>query len=132
MNRLAVALALGVALLLGSAASAYAAASTAGYSFVLPRFQGDIYSSDKTVAAYKDFGVLHKYSGGYPVAFTVCTTGKSALGSRVTVYPGGSQPDLIDLWYNASSSARTIKVRVESAKANVVTILAQGTWRWNY
>ncbi len=132
MKRLLIVACLASVMVLGSVVSAYAAASTANYSIVLPRLKADKYSSTKTVAAKKDFGVRHKYSGGYPVAFTVCNTAKGAIGPKVTLYPQGADASLADLWYNGSSSSKSIMVRLESAKVNGVEILAEGTWRWNY
>lgn len=130
MKRTIMVTALALMLVFGTVASAFA--TSQNYSFVLPRLQGDIYSTAKTVSAYRDFGVQHKYSGSYPVRFAVCNTSRQPIGPSVLVYPGGSSADLVDLWYNSSSSARSIVVRLDSGKLNAVTILAEGTWVWNY
>ncbi|HET6352495.1 MAG TPA: hypothetical protein VFG89_10275 [Coriobacteriia bacterium] len=132
MKRSLLIVAVAAVMLLGAVASAHAAAVTQNYSIVLPRFGANAYSSTKTVAASKDLGVFHKYSGGYPVSFTACNTAKGAIGSKVTIYPTGSDAPLTDLWYNSSSGSKSVIVRVESAKYNLVTVLAEGTWRWNY
>lgn len=130
MKRTAMVSVLAFIMIFASVAAAHA--TEQAYSFVLPRFQGDIYSAAKTVSAYRDFGVRHKYSGPYPVRFAVCNTSKQAIGPSITVYPGGSSADLVDLWYNAGSTAKTIVVRLDSGRWNSVTLLAEGTWVWNY
>lgn len=122
---------LSLALVFGSAASAFAANSQS-YSIVVPRFRADAYTSAKAVAGYRDFGVRHRYSGGYPIRFAVCNTARQPIGSTVTVYPGGATAPLVDLWYNSTPVAKSIVVRMDSATLNIVRILAQGTWVWNY
>ncbi|MDY0339590.1 MAG: hypothetical protein RBS17_00050 [Coriobacteriia bacterium] len=122
---------LALVLAFGSTASAFAA-SYANYSIVAPRFRADTYTSEKSVSAWRDFGVRHKYSGGYPIRFVACNTSKQPIGSVVTVYPGGSSAGLTDLWYNDSASARKIVVRMDSSRLNTVRILCAGTWVWNY
>lgn len=122
---------LALALAFGSTASAFAA-STQNYTIIVPRFQVDKYTTSKAVAAYKDFGVKHKYSGGKPIRFAVCNTSRQPIGSTVTVYPGGAYAPLTDLWYNATASTRYIVMRMDSARFNTVDILAEGTWVWNY
>lgn len=131
MKKITIIAMLALTLAFGSTASAFAATYDS-YSIILPRFQADKYSSEKTVNAHTDFGVKHKYSGGKPVRFIVCNTSKQPIGATVTIYPGGSSAPLTDLWYNDSASAKKIVVRMDSAKWNSVEILAQGTWVWNY
>jgi len=122
---------LALALAFGSTASAFAV-STANYSIVVPRFKADAYTSEKSVSAYSDFGVKHKFSGGYPIRFLACNTSKQPIGSVVTVYPGGSSAGLTDVWYNDSASAKRIVIRMDSYRYNTVRILCEGTWVWNY
>jgi len=122
---------LALALVFGSVASAYAV-SNESYNIIVPRFRADAYTSAKSVAGYRDFGVRHRYSGGYPIRFAVCNTARQPIGSTVTIYPGGATAPLVDLWYNATPIAKSIVVRLDSSKLNVVRILAQGTWVWNY
>ncbi|MHB1016490.1 MAG: hypothetical protein ACYC2X_01175 [Coriobacteriia bacterium] len=131
MKKITIIVMLALALAFGSTASAFAATS-ANYSIVLPRFKADKYTSAKAVSAYKDFGVKHKYSGGYPVRFAVCNTSRQPIGSAVTIYPGGAYAPLHDIWYNSTASTRYIVVRMDSAVFNAVEILAEGTWVWNY
>lgn len=131
MKRTVLVAALVAVLVLGVAAPALAA-TYQNYSIVLPRFKGDIYSISKPVSAYKDFGVKHKYSGGYKVNFQVCDSQKNPVGPTVKVSPGGSTAPLTDLWYNNSSSSRSIVVRMENATSTYVRVLAEGTWVWNY
>ena len=131
MKKIVVISMLALALAFGSTASAFAV-STQNYTIVAPRLRADVYSESKAVSAYKDFGVKHKYSGGYPIRFAVCNTSKQAIGSTVTVYPGGAYADLTDLWYNNSSATRYIRVRMDSARLNPVKIVCEGTWVWNY
>jgi len=118
--------------LLASVATPAFAATYQNYSIILPRLKGDVYTSAKTVSAYSDFGVKHKYSGGVDVNFQVCDTQHNPLGPIVRIKPGGSAAPRVDLWYNNSSSARTIVVRMEAAVLKVVEVLAEGTWVWNY
>lgn len=131
MKRLVFVAFLTAGLIAATAATAFAATSQ-NYTITLPLMQSDFYSSAKTVSAYRDFGVRHKYSGGYPVRFAVCNSSRQQIGSTVLVYPGGGSADLTDLWYNASASAKTIVVRMDSGKLNAVRPLAEGTWVWNY
>lgn len=131
MKKIMIVAMLALALAFGSTASAFAA-STQNYSMIAPRFRADIYTSTKAVGAYRDFGVRHKYSGGKPIRFTVCDTSNQAMGPTVTIYPGGAYAPLADLWYNSTASTRYVKVRMDSALLNYVTILCQGTWVWNY
>ena len=131
MKRLAVTILLCVGIIAASAVSAFAASSQ-NYTIVIPRLQADYYSSAKTVSAYRDFGVRHKYSGGYPVRFAVCNSSRQPIGSTVTVYPGGSSAELTDLWYNSSASSKTVLVRMDSSRFNLVNLVAEGTWIWNY
>ena len=122
---------LATCIMASTAISAFAA-STQNYTIIIPLLQGDYYTTSKTVSAYRDFGVRHRYSGGYPIRFAVCNSSKQPIGSTVTVYPGGSAADLTDLWYNASASSKVIVVRLDSSKVNLVKPLAEGTWVWNY
>ena len=131
MKKITIIAMLALALAFGSTASAFAA-STANYSIIVPRFQADKYTSEKSVSAYKDFGVRHKYSGSKAIRFAVCNTSKQPIGATITIYPGGSSAPLTDLWYNDSASAKKIVVRMDSAKFNTVDILAEGQWVWNY
>lgn len=131
MKKIVIISMLALALAFGSTASAFAA-STQNYTIVAPKYQGDIYSGEKTVNARCDFGVRHKYSGGKKVRFVVCNTSKQAIGSSHTVAPGGRTAPLEDLWYNDTSSKRNIVVRMDAAVFNVVKILCEGTWVWNY
>lgn len=131
MKKITVIAMLALVLAFGSTASAFAA-NYANYSIVVPRFRADAYTSAKTVNAHRDFGVRHKYSGGYPIRFAACNTSKQPIGSVVTVYPGGSSAGLVDLWYNDSASARKIVMRMDSSRLNTVRILCAGTWVWNY
>ena len=108
------------------------AATTQDYSMILPRFGAAAYSSAKTVSAYRDFGVRHKYSGGKTVNFQVCDTQKNTIGSKIAVKPGGSSAPLIDLWYNSTASSRNICVKMTTSLTTAVQVLAEGTWQWNY
>lgn len=108
------------------------AASSQNYSIVLPSMGQDYFTSSKTVSAYKDFGVYHRYSGGKTIHFTVCDTAHNPLGAEVAIAPGGSSAPLVDLWYNSSSSSRTIVVKMETPWNCFVSVLAEGTWYWNY
>lgn len=108
------------------------AATQQSYNIVVPRFGGDAWSSTKTVNPYKDFGVKHQYSGGWKINFTVCDTTGNPLGPTIGVNPGGSSAPLVDLWYNGSSSSKTIKVLLETLWYCPVDVLAQGLWYWNY
>lgn len=131
MKKLTIIAMLALTLAFGSTASAFAA-SYANYSIVVPRFRADAYTSEKAVSAHRDFGVRHKYSGGYPIRFVACNTSKQPIGPVVTVYPGGASAGLTDLWYNDSASTRRIVMRMDSSKYNTVRILCSGTWVWNY
>lgn len=131
MKKIIVISMLALALAFGSTASAFAA-NTQNYTIIAPRLRADVYTSVKSVSGYRDFGVKHKYSGTYPIRFAVCNTSKQAIGSTVTVYPGGTSADLVDLWYNSSATTRDIVVRMDSSKLNYVRILCEGTWVWNY
>lgn len=131
MKRLILSAMLALAIVAGSTATAFAANSQ-NYTIVLPALQGDYYSSIKTVSGYRDFGVKHRYSGGYPVRFAVCNSSKQQIGSTITVYPGGTAADLTDLWYNAGASSKVVVVRMDSARLNLVRPLAEGSWVWNY
>lgn len=131
MKKIVVISMLALALAFGSTASAFAV-STQNYTIVAPKYKGDIYSGEKAVSAYKDFGVKHKYSGGKSIRFVVCNTSKQVIGSLHTIAPGGSSAPLEDLWYNDTASKRNIVVRMDSASYNVVKILCEGTWVWNY
>lgn len=131
MKRALLVAAMVAALLVGAAAPALAATS-ANYSIVLPALKGDYYTTSKTVSAYRDFGVKHKWSGGYDVNFQVCDSQKNSVGAIVRIKPGGRTAPLVDLWYNNSGSSRTILVRMETATLTYVRVLAEGTWVWNY
>lgn len=122
---------LALGLVFGGSASAFAA-STASYSIVVPRFQANKYTTTKLLGAHKDFGVKHKYSGGKPIRFVMCNSSKQPIGSAVSVYPGGAYAPLVDLYYNSSASSQYVLVCMDSAKWNVVEILCEGTWVWNY
>ncbi len=91
-----------------------------------------MYTSAKAVSAYRDFGVKHKYSGGYPIRFAVCNTSRQPIGPTVIVYPGGAYAPLVDLWYNSTARTQYIVARMDSASFNYVSILCHGTWVWNY
>jgi len=108
------------------------AASTQNYSITLPRFGSAYYTSAKTVAAYRDFGVKHRYSGGKTVNFQVCDSQRNTIGARVAVAPGGSAAPLTDLWYNPAASSKTVCVKMWTSITTVVQVLAEGTWYWNY
>jgi hypothetical protein len=120
------------AVLVGGSALQAVAATTQSYSIVLPRFGGSYYTSSKTVSAYRDFGVKHKYSGGKTVNFQVVDVQRNVLGPRVAVAPGGSSAPLTDLWYNASASSKPVCVKMWTSLTTAVQVLAEGTWYWNY
>jgi hypothetical protein len=108
------------------------AATRQDYSILLPRFGQDKYSGTKAVSGYKDFGVVHKYSGGKTVKMTVCDTSHNTLGSKVSVVPGGAYASLKDLWWNNSTSTKYVTVRMESPWDCAVQVLAEGYWYYNY
>lgn len=131
MKKITIIAMLALTLAFGSTASAFAA-TYQNYSIIAPKYQGDVYSSEKAVSAYRDFGVYHKYSGTKTIRFVVCNTSKQPIGSLHSVAPGGASAPLTDLWYNDSASTKRIVVRMDAAKYNVVKILCEGTWVWNY
>lgn len=131
MKKSIIVLVLAFALVLGSVSSAFAA-TTENYTLVAPRLQADVYSSAKKVAGFADFGVKHKWSGGYAIRFAVCNTSKQPIGPVVTVYPGGATAGLTDLWYNGTATTQSVVVRMDASKLNLVRILCEGTWVWNY
>jgi hypothetical protein len=131
MKRTAVAVVLIMSIVLGAAAPALAATSQS-YSIVLPRFGGAYYTSTKSVSAYRDFGVKHRYSGGKTVNFQVCDSQRNVVGSRIAVAPGGSSAPLVDLWYNNSASSKTVCVKMWTSLTTAVQVLAEGLWYWNY
>lgn len=131
MKRLTSVAILAAVLALGSATPA-AAVNSQNYSIVLPRFGSAYYSSAKTVSAYRDYGVRHRYSGGKTVNFQVCDSQRNVIGSRVAVKPGGKSAPLVDLWYNNSASAKAVCVKMTTSLTTAVEVLAEGTWYWNY
>lgn len=131
MKKSIIVLVLALALVLGSVSSAFAASSE-NYTMVAPQLRGNMYSTSKAVNPFADFGVKHKWSGGFPIRFTVCNTSRQPIGATLTVFPGGAAAGLTDLWYNPTASKQYIVVRMDSAVTNLVRILCQGTWVWNY
>jgi hypothetical protein len=131
MKRSILTAALAAVLLTAGVANAHAATSQS-YSIVLPRFGGTYYTSTKTVSAYRDFGVRHRYSGGKTVNFQVCDSQGNAMGSKVAIAPGGSAAPLVDLWYNAAGSSRSVRVKLWTSLSTAVQVLAEGLWYWNY
>lgn len=131
MKRFALTWMLATVLVMGSVAPALAASSQ-NYSIVLPRFGGAYYTSAKTVSAYRDYGVRHRYSGGKTVNFQVCDSQRNVIGSKVAVKPGGKSAPLVDLWYNNSASAKTVRLKMTTSLTTAVAVLAEGTWYWNY
>jgi hypothetical protein len=121
-----------IVMALAATATPCFAASTQSYSITLPRFGSAYYTSAKTVSAYRDFGVKHRYSGGKTVNFQVCDSQRNTIGSRIAVAPGGSAAPLTDLWYNEAASAKTVCVKMWTSITTVVQVLAEGTWYWNY
>ena len=130
MKRTVIVSILALAIVFGSVGTAFGV--TQDYTIVLPRFSGDVYTSAKTVNGNKYFSVKHMYSGNKPVRFAVCNTSRQPISSAITVYPGGATAPTTVLWKNPTSTAQSIVVRMDSATLNVVKILAQGTWVWNY
>ncbi|HSK47414.1 MAG TPA: hypothetical protein VLA05_05345 [Coriobacteriia bacterium] len=131
MRRLVFAAAL-AALVFSSTAAPCLAATTKGYSVVLPRFGSAYYTSTKTVSAYRDYGVKHRYSGGKTVNFQVCDSQHNTVGPRVAIAPGRSDAPLVDLWYNGSASSKSVSVKMWTSLTTAVQVLAEGTWYWNY
>jgi hypothetical protein len=131
MKRLTITAILAVVLILGSVSPALAVSSQ-DYSIVLPRFGSAYYTSAKTVPAYRDYGVRHRYSGGKTVNFQVCDSQRNVIGSKVAVKPGGTSAPLVDLWYNNSASSKAVCVKMTTSLTTAVQVLAEGTWYWNY
>ena len=121
-----------IALIAAVMATPCFAASTQNYSITLPRFGGTTYTSTKTVSAYRDIGVKHRYSGGKTVNFQVCDSQRNTIGPRVAVAPGGTSAPLTDLWYNGTASPKTVCVKMWTSLTTIVQVLAEGTWYWNY
>jgi hypothetical protein len=121
-----------VAVVIVSLLPAAASAATQNYSILLPTVARDYWTTAKTVNAGTDFGVRHRYSGGKTVHFLVCNTSHEKLGSEVAIAPGGAYATLTDLWWNNTGASKSIVVRMESPWNCFVTILAEGTWAWNY
>jgi hypothetical protein len=131
MKRLTISVIMAAVLTMGLVTPAMAVSSQ-NYSVILPRFGSAYYSSAKTVSAYRDYGVRHRYSGGKTVNFQVCDSQRNVIGSRVAVKPGGKSAPLVDLWYNNSASAKTVCVKMTTPLTTAVEVLAEGTWYWNY
>lgn len=131
MKRLTIAAILAAVLILGSVSPALAVSSQ-NYSIVLPRFGSAYYTSAKTVPAYQDYGVRHRYSGGKTVNFQVCDSQRNVIGSKVAVKPGGKSAPLVDLWYNNSASPKAVCVKMTTSLTTAVQVLAEGTWYWDY
>jgi len=131
MKRLIVVVAVAAAVLAGGVTTAHAATSQS-YSIILPRLGGSYYTSTKTVSAYRDYGVRHRYSGGKTVNFRVCDSQRNVVGPKVAIAPGGSSAPLVDLWYNSAGSSRTVCVKMWTSLTTAVQVLAEGLWYWNY
>lgn len=122
---------LGALLALGVAATPALAASSQDYSFVVPRFGGAVYSSYKVVSAAKNFGTYHRYSGGKSLYFQPMYGTGSAAGSAVLISPQGPSATWQRIWYNNSSTSRSICIKIRTTSLTPVDVLAQGTWYWN-
>lgn len=110
---------------------AFAAAASQNYSYTIPAV-GDVYTTSYSLTSGLDFGVRHRYSGGKDIVMQmVRASDYLSLGSSKTVSPEGADAPLINLWTNSGMS-RSVRVRMNSAFGVVVTVLAQGTWYWNY
>lgn len=110
---------------------AFASAASQNYAYTIPA-TGDVYTTSYSLSGGYDFGVRHRYSGGKNIVMQVVRANDYiALGSSKIVSPGGSSAPLTNLWYN-SGLTRSVRVRMNSAFGVVVTVLAEGTWYWNY
>lgn len=108
-----------------------AMASSENYSITIPA-TGNVYTKSYSLNYGYDFGVRHRYSGGKDIVMQIVNASTySGIGPSEVVSPGGDSAPLTHLWYN-NTYTRTVRVRLNSAIGVVVTVLAQGTWYWNY